>query len=123
MPSISKGISQPKKKIKTLRKINPLIFSGLTCLVGKNLFTRAKSTRKTKTTKKIFSIVKNKNRVIVIILLPQVLRSFLKKKKKTFSRLSISTASEKVITLSNVLKKKIQKTSISLDNLYGGNYS
>lgn len=118
MPSVFEDTSQLKRKIKTPKRISLLIFFLLTYLMKSNLPIRTRSTKKTKITKEVHSAVEDKNGVAVMISLPQVSISFLKKKKKTFLKLSDFTISKKIITPSNVLRKKIQKTSVDLGNLY-----
>ena len=63
MPSISKNINQQKRRIKTTKKINLLKTFLLTHLVESTnlLFTRL--IKKTKTTKKVFDAIIDKNRV------------------------------------------------------------
>lgn len=107
MPSVSKGISQSKKQIRTLRKISPLTFSMLTYLVRINPLNRAKSARKIKIIKEVSRAAEDENRVTAMTSLPKISTLFLKKKKKTFLKLSTSTISGKVITLSSISKKKI----------------
>lgn len=87
------------------------------------LLTKARPTKKT--TKKIFSAVREKNRNIVITSLQQVLTSFQKKKKKISPISNTFFIEEKANTLIYVPKTKIssQKTSINLGDIYVGNYS
>lgn len=63
MSNIFKAINQQKKKIKTLRKINPLIFFLLIHLIENNNFLSIKLTKRTQTTKKVFDDMVDKDRV------------------------------------------------------------
>lgn len=128
MLSISKNIDLQKKRIKTLRRINLLTLSLLTYLVGSNtnnlLPTKARLAKKIKTTKKIFSIIRDKNRVILMNFLQQV--SILSRKKRRISLISnTSTVKKRVITLISVLRtqKRSYKNCVSLGNLYASNCS
>ena len=81
--------------------------------------------RKTKTTNEVTGVVKDKNRIVNLTLLPQVLILFLRKKKGTFPKLSIITVIRKNITPTSVLgiQWKRQKTSDGLGNLHAGDCS
>ena len=122
---ISKGTSSLRRKRKTLKGLSSLIFFLLTCLVG-SLLIKAKPTKKTKTTNKVSSAVKDRNRVVApLIFLPWVLILFLRKKRGILPKLSAIPAIRKNITLTNILKiqKKSQKTSDRFGNLYVGDFS
>ena len=92
-------------------------------LVGVNLHIRATSRKKTRTLKKISGTTKNKDKIAIMTFLLQVLILFLKKKKKTSVKSNIFTIREKAIIPQSVLRKKIQKTSVSLGNFYVGDCS
>lgn len=63
MPSIFKIINQQKKRIKTLGRIKLLISLFLTYLVGNNNFLSIRPIKRTKTTKKVFGTMVDKDRV------------------------------------------------------------
>lgn len=66
MQSVSKNIDQQKKKIKTPEIISLLTFSLLIYLMGSNPLIKTRLTKRIKTTKEAFGIIKNKNKVAAI---------------------------------------------------------
>lgn len=109
MLSVSKGTDQPKKRIRTLGKISLLALLMLRCLVKSNLPIKTRLIKRIRITKEIPGVIKNKDRIAIINSLLQVSISFLKRKKKTFSRSSAFISGGKVITISSVLKKRSKK--------------
>lgn len=123
MPSVSEVTDQQRRRIRTPRKTSPLILSLLTYLVESNPPTRARLTRRIRTTKEVPGVAEDEDRVAAMTPLPQVLTSFLKKKKGTSSRSNVSTAGGKAITSPSVPRNRIQKTSVVLGDLHAGDCS
>lgn len=63
MPTVFKDIDQQNKKIKTLKKISLLISYLLTHLIKHNNLLSIRLTKKTRTTKKVFGTMVDKNKV------------------------------------------------------------
>lgn len=121
MSNAFKDIDQPRRK--TLGRISPLLLPLLICLIGNNLSIRAKPARKIRITKEVYSNAEDKNGVTAITCLSQVLILFLRGKKKTSLTSNALIADRKVIISQSVQRKRIQKTSVGLSNLYIGDCS
>lgn len=66
MQSVFKSIDQQRKKIKTPERISLLIFPLLIYLMGSNPPIKTRLTKRIKTTKEAFGIIKDKNKVAAI---------------------------------------------------------
>lgn len=70
--------------------------------MGSNLPTKTRPTKKIRTTKEVFDAAKDKNRVVAMTFLKQVLTLSSRKKKRTSPILNAFSAEKKVTTLTNV---------------------
>ena len=127
MSSIFKNINQSKRRIRSPRRINAPTLPLLTYLVeNSHVFSTRFSPpthKKTKTTKKVFSI--DKCRDETKIFKQQISTSLSRKKKKILLKSNTSTTGGMVIMPTNVFRKKnrSQKTSVSLGNLHANDCS
>lgn len=128
MPSISKSISLQKKKRKILERIcllTPLLLTYLVINTSNRFLTiKAKLAKKTRIAKKVvFGAIRDKNRVIAMTPLQQVLTPISSRKKRRISlKSNFSTAIRRDITIMSTFKtqKGSQKTNIVLDNFHVG---
>lgn len=106
--SVFKIIDQQKRRIKTLERISLMISLLLTYLIKNNNFspTRASQTKKTRTTKKVFGAVVDKDRIEAKIFLQQISILLLRKKKKIFSYIKCSFYKKKSHYSNRCPKKK-----------------
>lgn len=111
-----------KKKMKDVKKINPLTPPLLIYLVRNNNFLLTKLSKKPKTTKEVFDTIVNKDWVKAKTPIEQVLTLLSKKKKKTSLLSNTFFIKKKAITPTNIFKKKTksQKTGMSLADFHTG---
>lgn len=118
MLNVSKDTNQPRKR--TPRRISLLTFSLLMCLIENNLFIKSWLVKKNKTTKKVFSTAKDKNKIAATTPLPKMPILFLKKKKKIFPTSYTSITKRRAIFPKNISRRgtRSQKTSDNFCHLH-----
>lgn len=91
------GYKLIKRKIKTLERISLLTLFLLTHLIGSNNFLSTRLIKKTRTSKEIFGVMIEENKVVAKIFLQQVSKLLPKEKKKIFSILSSFFTKKKLL--------------------------
>lgn len=123
MLNVFEVTDQQKLRIKTPEKISLLTLLSLMYLVGNNSLLLIKSTKKTITTKEILGTMINKDEVRTKTHLQQILTLSPKRKKRIFLTSNSFFAKRKANIPASVLKKKTQKTSVNLIDLYVNDYN
>lgn len=98
--------SQHKKKIKIWKRTSLFTTPLLTYLVGNKNLLSTRPIKTTKTIKKVFNAIVNKNKVKVKTSLQLVLILLLRKKKKVFLILNTFSIKEKANILASDIRKK-----------------
>ena len=123
---VLKKISPQKRRRKTPERINPPTPPLLRYLVENNHVLLTKllppTQTRTRTMNKVSTAVEDKDKITTLLLQVSIL--FLGRKRRTLPKSSAISVIEKSIMPTSVLeiRKKSQKTSVSLDKLHAGDW-